>query len=305
LNGWRELAGFSFWTWATCVASLVWDRCDPFVLGPVLGPGRLGVYLLGLEMATLPTTELIYPAADALFAGFASAQRQGSSSVKIAPTVALALLMGILPLIITISCGSGYVVSALLGPKWAEAQGLIAILAWQGTFSPFSFVVSATLVANGLVRRNFIANVVASTIKLGALVTVVSLTKRLDIVAAVMASCVAAESAVFMLLLKGTGEVRLRDAAGGFLRAMVATAMTVLVLYESGFAWQQVDMPSLPALAHGMVIGIASLVIFTTALLAAWQLAGRPDGPEQRLIVLILPRLRLLLHRRPAVGRAE
>jgi O-antigen/teichoic acid export membrane protein len=240
-----------------------------------------------------------------LFAGFASAQRQGSSSVKIAPLVALALLMGILPLIITISCGSGYVVAALLGPKWAEAQGLIAILAWQGTFSPFSFVVSATLVANGLVRRNFIANVIASVIKLGALVTAVSLTERLDIVAAVTASCVAAESAVFMLLLKSTGQVRLRDVAGGFLRAMLSTAVTVFVLYEAGLAWQTVDMPSLPALAHGMLIGIVTLAIFTATLLVTWQLAGRPEGPEERLIGLLVPRIRLLLQRRPAVGGAE
>jgi O-antigen/teichoic acid export membrane protein len=305
LAGWRELAGFSFWIWATCVASLVWDRCDPFVLGPVLGPGRLGVYLLALELATLPASELIFPAADALFAGFASAQRQGNSSVRLAPEVALAALMAILPLIITISCGSGYVVATLLGPKWAEAQGLIAILAWQGTFSPFSYVVSVTLVANGLVRRNFIANVVASTIKLAALVTAVSLTRRLDIVAAVTAGCVACESSVFLLLLKGTGEFRVRDLAGGFLRAALATGITVLVLYRCGLAWNSVAMPSLPAFAHGLLIGVVTLLLYTTSLLAAWFAAGRPTGPERRLIDAVVPRLLLVWRRRPVLRGAE
>ncbi len=306
LAGWRELAGFSFWTWATCVAGLAWDRCDPFILGPGLGAARLGVYLLALEIASLPATELIAPAAEALFAGFSSAQRQGSSSVRLAPTVALALLMGILPLIITISCGAGFVVAALLGPKWAEAQGLIAILAWQGTFAPFSWVVSVTLVANGLVRRNFIANVAASVLKVAALIGAVSLTRRLDVVAAVTAGCVAGESAVFLLLLKGTGEVHLlRDVAGGFARALAATAITLLVLYQCGLAWQQVDMAGMPAFAHGVAIGLVTLAVFATALLAAWQLAGRPDGPEQRLIALVLPRIPPRWRRSLVIGGTE
>jgi lipopolysaccharide exporter len=301
LSGWRELAGFSFWTWATCVVGMVWDRCDPIVLGPVLGPTQLGVYLLALDLATLPSTELIYPAVDALYAGFASAQRQGTSSVRLAPTVALALLMGILPLIISASCGSGYVVAALLGPKWAEAQGLIAILAWMGTFSPFSLVVGTTLVANGLVRRNFIANVATSTIKLAVLVVAVSFTRRIELIAAATAGIVAAESAVFLLLLKGTGQVRLRDMAGGFLRAMLAAVVTVLVLYKLGLAWQQVTMASLPAAGYGMLIGLITVAVYTATLLAAWQVAGRPEGPEQQLIAMALPRLRRVWRRVPAI----
>src|SRR5258708_2485078 len=113
LAGWRELAGFSLWTWAGSLAGLVWDRCDPFVLGPRFGAGRLGLYLQALELAALPATELILPAVEALFAGFSSAQRAGGNPVRLAPVVALALVMSTLPLTITLSCGSGYVVAAL------------------------------------------------------------------------------------------------------------------------------------------------------------------------------------------------
>ena len=87
LQGWRELAGFSFWTWATALAIMVWNRCDPFILGPALGPTNLGLYLLALELGTLPVTELIQPVADALFVGFASAQHDGVSSTRFAPLV--------------------------------------------------------------------------------------------------------------------------------------------------------------------------------------------------------------------------
>ena len=47
LTGWRHLAGFSFWIWATSLASLVWERCDPFVLGPHLGPAPVWVVICG------------------------------------------------------------------------------------------------------------------------------------------------------------------------------------------------------------------------------------------------------------------
>jgi lipopolysaccharide exporter len=295
LAGWRELAGFSFWTWATCVAALVWDRCDSFILGPALGPASLGVYFLALEVATLPTTELIYPAADALFAGLASAQRQGGSSIRFAPTIAVALVMTVLPLVITMSCASGYIVAALLGPEWAEAQRLTAILAWLAACSPFTFVISATLVANGMVRQNFFANVIPSAGKLVALMATISLTRRLDIIAAVILGCVAAESAVFVLLLRSTQQVGLRMFAGGFLRAMLAAAATVSVLYLAGMAWQYSSIAVLPALGHAMLTGAGSLALFTAFLLAAWQMAGRPAGPEQQALML-LTRVRAFRH---------
>ena len=43
LSRWRELVGFSFWTWASSIATLVWERSDAFILGPVVGAAELGV----------------------------------------------------------------------------------------------------------------------------------------------------------------------------------------------------------------------------------------------------------------------
>jgi O-antigen/teichoic acid export membrane protein len=288
LAGWRELAGFSLWTWAGSLAGIVWDRCDPFVLGPRIGAGMLGIYVQALELASLPATELILPAAEALFAGFSAAQRQdGDSSLHHAPMVALALLMGILPLIITLSCGSGDVVAALLGPNWTQAGGLVAILAWQGVFAPFAYVIGVTLVANGLVRRNFVANAVTSALKLAALVAAVSLTARLDIVAAVTVGCVAAEAVVFLLLLPRGATGRLAALGFGFARAALAAGVAVAVLAALGLAWQPPAQASLPAFAHGLLIGAVTLASYGAALLAAWAIAGCPDGPERRLLGLL------------------
>ncbi len=193
IAGWQELAGFSFWTWAAWIASLVWDRIDPFILGPVIGPARLGLYLLALELAVLPVSEFVEPAAYALFAGFAKAQKQGNSSIQHAPLVTAMLVICIAPFTITISCASGYVVAGLLGPKWAAASPLVAIMAWLCLFSPMSYVCNAVLVANNHVRRNFVGKVIVSAVKLAVLLIAVSYTRRLEFIAAAIVVCVTIE----------------------------------------------------------------------------------------------------------------
>jgi len=286
LSGWRELAGFSFWVWAASLARLAWDRVDPFVLGPLLGPTQVGLYLLALELASLPITEIVEPVADALFAGFSQAQKGGRSSVHHAPLVAATLVMFIMPLMITISCASGYVVAALLGPRWASADTPIAILAWLCLFSPLSWVCSAVLIANGFVRRDFVGKVIASLVRLAVLTVAVSMTERLDFIAAAITVCVAVESCAYLLLLKGLGKVRLGSVTGALARTLLAGALVVLLLHQAGLAWQEVSMPSLSAFFHVALIGVLVTALYVAFVLALWFLAGRPTGPETRLFDL-------------------
>ncbi len=296
LAGWRELASFSAWSWAGSLAGLVWDRCDPFVLGPRLGATGLGLYVQAADLAALPATELILPVAEALFAGFAMAQRQNAapdtrgSSADSAPLVAVSLLMLILPMVVTLSCAAGDVVWVLLGPRWADARGLLAILAWQGVFAPFGYVIGVTLLANGLVRRNFLANVAASALRLGALIAAVALTARLDIMAWVVVGVVAGEAAIFLLALPRRAVAGHR-VAGAFARALLAMAASVLVLWALGLAWTSDARHGIAAFAHGLAIGFVTVAVYGSTLLAAWAAAGRPGGPERLVLDLVLPRL--------------
>jgi O-antigen/teichoic acid export membrane protein len=284
LARWRDLTSFTAWTWATSVAKFFWDRGDAVILGPALGPARLGGYLLAFEMAILPVTELISPAADALFSGFASAQRQGTDSAKLALSVATALLLIITPMVIAISCASGYLVAGLLGPRWAEVQPLVAILAWQCLFSPVNYVCGAVLVANGLVRRNFIVSLTGAAVKFGTLIVTVALTDRLELVALAIVATMAVECAAFTVMLKIGSDLRLRSAVPGVARILLAGAVTIFVLYQAGLAWEPVVMPSVPALLYCALIGMIALAVFWPVVLLLWLLAGRPPGPEAILL---------------------
>jgi O-antigen/teichoic acid export membrane protein len=291
LHGWRELAHFSFWTWATVCASLVWDRCDPFVLGPSFGPAKLGIYLLAMEIALLPVTELVAPAADALFAAFARAQKDGDSSAHHAPDVAGLIQLAVAPIVLSVSAASGPIVEVLLGAKWTHAWPITAVLTWACIFSPFSYICSSALVANGYVQRNFVANAVVSAIKLAALLAAVLLTSDPVIIGAVAAACVAIESVTFLGLLRGTGAIELRPAFGGLVRTLAGLTTAALAAYFSGLGWHPGLGDTLTDLAAGCLTGVVACAVFGATVLACWLAAGRPPGPETRLVRLVRERL--------------
>ena len=285
LSRWRDLVGFSFWTWASSLSSLVWNRSDPFILGRTLGAGDLGVYLLAYEIAVLPITELVAPASRALFAGFSAAQNQGTDTVSVAIPVVATMLLIVVPLTLGVSATSGYLVMILLGAKWIAAQPLIATFAWLCIFSPFSWVCTTVLMARGFVRQNFYAVTMAAVLK-AAVIYVASLTGRMDVVALAAVVVVAIESLLFLTQLRRCGDAQWRASAGALLRIALATGLTVALLYASGLAWTPVSLPNGPALLQGMAVGISAVLAFGVVQSGLWWLANRPNGPETRLIEL-------------------
>ena len=281
LSGWRDLASFSFWTWVSSLTRIVWERCDPVLLGPILGPARLGVYLLAAEVATLPITELISPATDVLYASFAAVYKRGEDVMQAASMVAVTLVMGVTPLVIALSAASGDFVAALLGQRWAAAQPLIAILAWLCLFSPFSFVCSSVLVARGLVRLNFVGNLAAAAIKLAALVVTIMLTDRLMVIASVTILVIAAEAAGFLAIVVRAGGVAPRTVLPGLARIALAGAVAASLLAASRLGWQPPSASGIVALLHAALVAGVALASFAGGLAVLWRVAGRPIGPER------------------------
>src|SRR5262249_4562199 len=78
LSCWRELLGFSLWMWVFSVAQFMRDQADTFVVGRMFNASIVGVFKLGMEMAILPTGEVIQPICRALFPGLAAVDRDGN-----------------------------------------------------------------------------------------------------------------------------------------------------------------------------------------------------------------------------------
>lgn len=286
LAGWRELAGFSFWSWVGSLVNMVWFRCEPFILGPVLGSAALGLYLLSNEVAVLPVSELVAPIAAALFSAFSLAQNRGTDTVATAAPIIASLMLVVTPLAIGLSGTAGYVVAGLLGERWAGAAPLIAICAWNCLFSPISAVVWNLMSAKGHLRQNVACVALAAIIKIIA-VYLAAQTGSLTVVATAGVVVVGLESAIYLVQLRVAGGRNLRAAGAGVVRTATAGVLTAAALWASGFGWVAVAMHPLSALALGIAVAAASILFYILCLAALFLLTGRPDGPERHVASLL------------------
>jgi lipopolysaccharide exporter len=292
LTGWRYLLGFSFWTWGAGLGLMVWTRADAFLLAPVLGTAQLGIFLLAGEVALMPVSELLEPACATLFPAFAQVQRSGAAPVSLGLTVAGILALGTIPFAIGVSACSGYLVAGLLGPQWQPARPLIAILAWICIFSPFSYVCSSMLSAQGQVRRVFAANAAAALLKV-VVVLLVRQTHDLTLISAAAVGATAVEASIFIFQLHVGNSRESRQVVMTMLRATISSAATCSVLRLCPGAWDDVQLDRIEALAIGATIGLLALAVFAVCQLLLWRIVGCPVGIEARLFELLRDGLRL------------
>ena len=283
-KGLKYLLHFSFWAWLNSIFVTVWNRCEPFLIGPVIGAGPLGIFMLAAELAMLPVTELLDPICAALFPSFALAQREGNSPVHMGLTVGAILMLGTLPFAIALSATSGYLVVGLLGSKWLQTQPLIAIMTWACVFSPFSYVSSTALNVQGEVRRATIASGLATLFKLVVLVSVRH--QPLVVIAGFIVLIVGLECIFYIFQLSAAGNRDFRDLAMTAARGLLAGAICCLALYFIPGTWKIVHMSRVAAIAIGGLIGAVVFPGFGAAVFAVWKLFGSPDGAEKRAFLI-------------------
>ena len=117
LHAWGELAGFSMWMWLSSLVYIVWIRADPLVVGSQVSKAVLGLYVVALDIALLPATEIMEPIGAVLFAGFAAEHNAGSDPRGKTFSLAVSLMTVMAPIALIISAASTEIVGVLLGPK--------------------------------------------------------------------------------------------------------------------------------------------------------------------------------------------
>ncbi|GAC1346283.1 MAG: lipopolysaccharide biosynthesis protein [Acetobacteraceae bacterium] len=289
LQGWRDLAGMTFWTWMSALAYILWNRSDAMIIGSALGAAKLGLVVMASDIAQLPTSELLGPTGAVLFTAMAAARNDGSDINAMAFPIAIMLFMLLTPLAILASALSGDIVATLLGQNWSEAQTLVAILAWLGLFAPFTYVSSVALTAGSKLKLNFFIVLASSLVKIALLSGAVR-TGDIRLVALASIGTAAVEGLIFILVLHRQG-ARLRPVAGAAARIAVACLACVGALAATGVTWQQSNLPPLQALLRGGVVGVMALLVYGGTLLLVWRLAGSPPGPEADSLALARQRL--------------
>ena len=297
LRRWRDLFGFSAWTWATNIAAIAWARADAFIIAPALGASVFGLYVIAWEVGVLPVTELVQPAAAALFPGFAEARRHARPHALAPLSVMLLLVLLMAPLAVFISAAAGPAVAVLLGTRWLAAQPLVAIAALSCFLSPVAWVSGSLLLATGRTARQF-AIVAASAAARVAMLVLAVRTRDIAVVTWFAGSSLAVECALYAAVLRSAGEIRLRDALAPLARIAAAALAAALAAWASGWGWRpSASAAALPALLGTARIAALVGIVFVAALALIWRIAGIPEGPERHVAALLR---RLALHWRGA-----
>ncbi len=297
LHGWRELAGVTFWTWMSALGYIVWNRSDAIIIGSALGATKLGMIVMASDIAQLPTTEFLYPAGAVLFTALAAARNDGADIITRAFPIAAMLLFTLAPLAIIASALSGDIVSLLLGQRWSDAQGLVAIFAWLGLFGPFTYVSSVALTADSRLKLNFTIVIVSSLVKI-ALLSLAVRTGDIRLVALASIGTAAAEGMIFITVLCRQGAT-LSPVVWTVARTFMACLVCVGAMALTGSAWRPQILPPVMALLHAVGVGGLGFVCYWTTMIGSWRLAGSPAGPEADLLAIV--RVRLARFSRPSV----
>ncbi len=288
LRAWHELAGFSLWMWLSSLAYIVWQRADPLVVGSAVSKAELGVFVVALDIALLPTTEILEPIASVLFAGFAAERNAGRDPRENAFSLAVALMAAMAPIALVLSAASTYVVGVLLGAQWSEAAPVVAIVTMSVFLSPFSYTASIVLTAMGKLRSNFAVVAAASAAKL-VLLYAAAQTGSLVLIAAASVAITSVESLIFVVMLRRNGS-RTSGMLKPMCRVIASGGMAALAMYATGLAWPgAVVLPFGNCVLYGMMLAVVGGATYAAALLGLWTVFGRPDGPERQIVTMLLP----------------
>jgi lipopolysaccharide exporter len=286
LAAWREIVGFSVWTWLVSMARMIQERGGVMIIGGMLNPTALGIFTVGSEIASLPESELIAPLSRVTFAGFASARRSGLGVVETYMRIAASALVIAMPASIGISSLAAPLVYLGFGAKWLEATPVIEILAISGAFAVIAHISSSLFYAAGNLRPMF-WNVVAMSVVQFALV--VPLVWHSGIVGAAIASALTAlfQQVVLSILTFQRYEMRFADLLPRVWRCVLAAAAMTAFLALSGLGWVH-DVSGLSTSLRQIIVASGSgATVYTGVLLGLWLASGRPNGPETDVLELI------------------
>lgn len=282
LRSWRKIAAFSAWTWLLGLGALIRSRSANLVIGRMLSVRAVGLYEVGLEIAWLPTSELIAPLGRACFPGFVALRDSGRVISESYLRITGAMALFTIPAGVGLSLIADPVVRLAFGSQWLSMIPVVEILALAGTMTVFRIVSSALFSAYGMLRSMTI--IAAGTTAFNLIVTVV-FAELWGIVgaAAGVGLASAVEQITYIALTSRWFGVTSRGLLRVTWRGSAATVAMAAVMYGTGLGWT-------PAIGDTAVLAIRLLeslslgiVVYSVVLVLLWITSGRPPGSEADL----------------------
>lgn len=297
LSAWRELYSFSAWVYINNFLIFLNNRSPQFVLGKLGGAHDVGVFTISYELASLPTTEMVAPINRAVFPGYARMAEEPGALRRGYLAVAGIVALTALPAAVGIAVSAEVLVPVLLGARWIDAVPLVQMLALAGALSALQTNTGAVYMALG---RPWIITVVLGTrISVLLLPALVYLSSRAGANGAAFAYLAVA---AIMIPLGFTVVFRILDVSvHAYVREVYRPVIATAVMF--GCIWfgllPALGLPqAVPTLTDILAILATGVVVYVVIVLALWQVAGRPEGAERSVVVLLQDKWRQFSRRK-------
>lgn len=284
LRAWRHLAGFSVWTWALSIATLVRDRSDGFLIGWSLDATQVGIYSVGTEIAELPTTELVAPLGRACFSGFAAARHAGEDSGQTYLRVVAVVVLLTFPLALGISLLADPMVRLALGPEWLGAVVVIQAAALFGSAAVFGQISNVLFGAHAMLRSLFAITVSGMALRMLLLMVLVP---RIGIIGAVFAAGVPmlCEYAIYVAITLRRFHLRPRYLWQRVWRPLVGAMVMAGCLHASSLGWVSTSGGAASLASEIVIAAGLGAGIYVSTIAALWFAAACPVGAETDVVL--------------------
>lgn len=277
----RELFGFSSWLLFANVVEYCRERFADLYLGRVYGTATNGLFAVAGEISIVPITEVASPINRAAYSKYSEDVRAnralGASYVSIASliwAVSLPMAAGTIAV-------APEVIALLLGPQWHDARSVLRWLALGTTFTVMT--ANTHYVYWALGHSRVVAGL--GVFGLAVIVPTTIVCSRLAGYTGVAFAFALASALVVPLnfwLLWRLAHIRFVDLGRHVWRIAMATIAMGLIL------WWLFPDPGVASVRTSIYKLIEKIVVGAAAYLAiagvAWQLCGRPEGPERSVL---------------------
>jgi lipopolysaccharide exporter len=276
-----ELLGFSKWMFAVNVVNFVKVRYADFVVGRIAGANALGLYSIGAEIASLPTSDLVGPINRAVFPGYSlmggDVARMRQAYLSVTAVVALVAL----PAGAVIAGMASIIVPLLFGAKWVGAVPVMEIMAIVGMVTALQANSFSIFLAMGSPRTPALLG------GLQALLLILLLPLGVQRLGIEGAAWVTLAATLVLLPLHYVLLMRLiRCGLRELLSVVWRPATAVAAMFAAfGFTVPSTAPAGLVALATANAVALAAGALsYLVTVGALWVFAGRPDGGEQTIL---------------------
>jgi len=237
----------------------------------------MGLYNVGLDLASSPTDELVSPLNRSLFAVYARLRHDLKHLATHYERV--------LSAVITVSCSTAIgvalvsqdLVMVVLGDKWVEAAPLIAWLAWGHAIEPVLASMGVVLNVTGHVKRS--AHLTWLRVLLMApAFAIAGSSFGVEMVAAARVVIIVVMAPLTVYSLCQVLPLNYREVLALFWRPALASLGMVLVV-----VWLRPYFGPFAAVRLALSV-VTGAVAFSSVQLLLWWLVGCPDGIEPKVL---------------------